>query len=207
MLKENAAVYCCWYTQLRALIAEHPELSGELKVIPLPRLGFRGDWFWGVINGSVSLKLGEQLISIICEVSEEYKRFAKGIGLPTRRRFLEKEKLSAWPGISHEHCALNQILAIHKNALSRSAIPYYRSFRYILINLFKQAIGWQSPKLGARTALDMVSEQIRSLLSPENREEFSRNLDANKRISRKFFGGCEQIDLLYRQSHPSSKDK
>jgi KaiC/GvpD/RAD55 family RecA-like ATPase len=188
MLKPDAAVYCCWYTQLRALIAEYPELSDKLKVVPLPRLGFRGDWFWGVINGSVSLKLGEQLISIICEASEEYKRFVKGIGLPTRRRFLEKEKLSAWPGISHEHCSLNQILSIHKNALSRSAIPCYRSFRYILISLFKQAIGWRSPKLGARTAIDMVSEQIRSQLSPKDIEEFERNLNANKLISRKFLG-------------------
>jgi len=165
-LGPGAAVYCCWYSQLRDLIARHPALSRKLTVVPLPHGGFRGDWFLGVVKGSVSLPLGLQLIRILCSESEEYKRFADGVGLPTRRKFRGKGFL-AWPG--GKHCRLEQLLDIHANALSRSHIPGYRDFRYVLITLFKQLVGYQAAQRDPRSIFESLADQVKMMtLQPDD---------------------------------------
>jgi hypothetical protein len=86
-LVPNAAVYVCWYSQLRELIDENPQLGSKLKVCPLPGRGFKGDWFLGVVEGSVSLSLGEEVVKRLCSKDEEQKRFVRGVGLPVSRRY------------------------------------------------------------------------------------------------------------------------
>jgi KaiC/GvpD/RAD55 family RecA-like ATPase len=165
-LGPGAAVYCCWYSQLRDLIARHPALSQSLNVVPLPHGGFRGDWFLGVVKGSVSLPLGLQLIRILCSESEEYERFADGVGLPTRRQFQGKGFL-AWPGGTQ--CKLEDVLDIHRNALSRSHIPGYRDFRYVLITLFKQLVGYQAPQRAPGSVFKSLAEQVKMMtLRPDD---------------------------------------
>ncbi|MBM4017838.1 MAG: hypothetical protein FJ288_05830 [Planctomycetes bacterium] len=136
-LVPDACVYLCWYSQLRDLIDEYPQLADHLAVCALPGGGFTGDWFVGVARGSVSIGLGREVLDILCERAEQYKRFAIGVGLPTLRAFYEgvereggNPDFFAWPrGL---HVPLERLLQIHLQALSRSFIKDYLYFHTAL---------------------------------------------------------------------------
>ena len=70
--------------QVRELIDRRPALATELDIRALPGGGFRGDWFIGIAHGSVSPALGRHIIEMLCRKEEDYRRFARGVGLPTR---------------------------------------------------------------------------------------------------------------------------
>jgi hypothetical protein len=142
-LNPDSALTVCWYSQLRELINRHPELRRKLRVAPLPGGGFRGDWFLGIVKGSVSEALGRKVIDLLCNRQEEYKRFVRGVGLPVTTRFYNKDApegdtlpkrtgFLAWPS---SEISLNRILQIHRNALARSHIEGYRTFRPALYGL------------------------------------------------------------------------
>lgn len=128
-LVPNAAVYVCWYSQLRELIDEYPQLGSMLRVCRLPGYGFKGDWFIGILQGSVSHSLGTDVLSALCSVEEERKRFLRGVGLPVRSSAAD-DALKAWPRA--EKMTLKQMIQIHREALSRSEIPGYRDLRGLL---------------------------------------------------------------------------
>ena len=136
-LPPNAAVYVCWYSQLRELIQRNPKLAKELMVCALPGRGFKGDWSVGVVKGSVSVALGKEVILQLCSKKEELKRYTQGVGLPVRRAFYEKDmKFFAWPnGI---HVKLATVGDIHKNAYSRVDIDDYPAIRSRLWNMASQ---------------------------------------------------------------------
>jgi hypothetical protein len=134
----GAPVYLCWYSQLREFIYQNrdrkPELAEMLKVCPLPGRGFRGDWFLGIVNGSISINLGLEIIDNLCSRTEEYRRFARGVGLPTSYDFYQQAdkdhcNFTAWPGTAEE---ITPILEMHRNASTRSHIPNYMAFRPLL---------------------------------------------------------------------------
>ncbi len=133
VLPPDAMVYLCWYSQLRELIHREPRLANELKVCALPAGGFTGNWFIGVVKGSVSPALGQRVIEILCRRDEEYKRFAQGVGLPVHSAF-RGQKFFAWPGT--DSVLLDGILDIcASRARSRSWIEGYSSIRSRLCNL------------------------------------------------------------------------
>ena len=68
LLPPDAGIYLCWYTQLRDLIMRHPQLATELEVCALPGGGFTGNWYLGILKGSVSLALGTSIIDILCSM-------------------------------------------------------------------------------------------------------------------------------------------
>jgi len=126
----------CWYSQLRDLLNEHPKLAAHLRIRALPGRGFRGDWFIGVAEGSVSVNLGLEVLEILTTEKEEYKRFVRGVGLPTRRKFYKKTgdgknpDLLIWPhGIN---AYLHDAYEIHHQAFSRRYIKDYNKFRQVL---------------------------------------------------------------------------
>jgi hypothetical protein len=134
-LRPDACVYLCWYSQLRDLIDEYPQLAGRLKVAPLPAGGFTGDWFVGIHKGSVSIGLGREVLNILCNRSEQYKRFAMGVGLPTLKDFYGRSRKTgpdffAWPG--GNRVKATEMRDIHAGALSRSLIEGYQTFRAAL---------------------------------------------------------------------------
>jgi hypothetical protein len=162
-LVPNAAVYVCWYSQLRELIDEHPELATKLAVAPLPGGGVKGDWYLGVAAGSVSMKLGINVLKILCSDSEEYKRFVRGVGLPVRKKY-DHSTFLGWPR-AEPGTLLSTVLEIHKAALSRSAIGGYQRSRAALGTL-----GLQLAYLEAKEAdifvgscLDRLGEMVRFL--------------------------------------------
>jgi len=153
-LPKNACVYLCWYSQLRDLIDECPDLAERLNVFPLPAGGFTGDWFVGIARGSVSIGLGQEVLDTLCSPAEEYKRFARGVGLPTLKQFYSKggsdpdaPRFFAWP--RGEHVDVERLLEIHFHALSREFIPEYRNFRAALATVALQLTpmtGWRRDK-------------------------------------------------------------
>lgn len=150
-LPKNACVYLCWYSQLRDLIDECPDLAERLNVFALPAGGFTGDWFVGIARGSVSIGLGREVLNTLCSPAEEYKRFARGVGLPTLKQFYPKGKgdpdaprFFAWP--RGEHVGVERLLEIHFHALSREFIPEYRNFRSALATVALQL----TPMTGSR---------------------------------------------------------
>ncbi|MCX5675251.1 MAG: hypothetical protein NTX87_09600 [Planctomycetota bacterium] len=150
-LPKNACVYLCWYSQLRDLIDECPDLAERLNVFALPAGGFTGDWFVGIARGSVSIGLGREVLDTLCSPAEEYKRFARGVGLPTLKEFYPKGKgdpdaprFFAWP--RGEHVGVERLLEIHFHALSREFIPEYRNFRSALATVALQL----TPMTGSR---------------------------------------------------------
>lgn len=129
-LPGNADVYLCWYSQLRDLIQRKPELAGELRVCSLPGGGFAGDWYLGIVDGSVSLALGRSIISILCSKGEQYKRLVRGVGLPALLRF-DSPEFIAWPGA--DGVSLQDIYRIHENTMSRAHIQGYDKCRSAIV--------------------------------------------------------------------------
>jgi KaiC/GvpD/RAD55 family RecA-like ATPase len=139
-MPNDAAIYVCWYSQLRELIKENPRLSTKLNVCGLPGGGFSGDWFLGIAKGSVSVDLGLKIIKILSSQEEEYLRLSMGIGLPIHEKFYKddkrKLKFYAWP--RGTHVGLNAIYNIYNKALSRKEIYDYDKIRGLLTNVAKQ---------------------------------------------------------------------
>ncbi|HTX91629.1 MAG TPA: ATPase domain-containing protein [Anaerolineales bacterium] len=136
-LRPDAAVYLCWYTQLRELLNEYRELADKIGICALPGGGVRGDWYLGIVQGSVSLQLGKKVIDLLCNKTEDFKRFSRGIGLPMRKVFREGRFL-AWPGADGIY--LNKALDIHDGAIVRSGIPNYMTIRHALANTLEELL-------------------------------------------------------------------
>ena len=130
-LSETSAIYVCWYSQLRELIYNHPELAEKISVCGLPGGGFRGDWYLGVTKGSLSTALGTDVIKTLCRPTEDYKRFARGVGLPALKTFRHTKGLPAWPNAIPGN-TLRGVLEIHREAWCRSDIVHYRKVRRTL---------------------------------------------------------------------------
>jgi len=135
-LSEHSAIYLCWYTHLRELVYRHDHLSSRMRFCALPSGGCTGDWFLGIARGSVSIGLGIDVLKILCSDTEEYKRFARGVGLPTVERFKKNgDAFPAWPGSQQ---MLGEVLGIHDRAWSRSDIANYKLFRRSLYTAFQE---------------------------------------------------------------------
>jgi KaiC/GvpD/RAD55 family RecA-like ATPase len=145
-LPSDADILVCWYSQLRELVDWNPELAEDLRVCPLPGGGFRGDWYIGILKGSVSEDLGREAIDRLCRLEEDYKRFARGVGLPVRRSFSEpKNEYFAWPIAIDPYdrrkfvkIPVTDVFGIHKRAWSRSDIPEYIKLRSTLSVMAEQ---------------------------------------------------------------------
>jgi KaiC/GvpD/RAD55 family RecA-like ATPase len=117
VLSPNSIFYICWYSQLRELIDCYPNLASKLRVYCLPGGGFTGDWQIALMKGSVSVNLGYEVLKLLCREEEDYKRFVKGVGLPTHQRFYKGNKLEdnissrflAWPGSKLKFDELNNL--------------------------------------------------------------------------------------------------
>jgi KaiC/GvpD/RAD55 family RecA-like ATPase len=136
-LRPDAAVYLCWYTQLRELLNEYRELSDKIGICALPGGSVRGDWYLGIVQGSVSVQLGKKVIDLLCNKTEDFKRFSRGIGLPMRKAF-RKGNFLAWPGA--DGIRLNKVLDIHDDATIRSEIPNYMTIRHALANSLEELL-------------------------------------------------------------------
>ena len=188
-LVSDASVFLCWYSQLRDLIERNENLADRLQVCALPAGGFTGDWFVGISQGSVSKSLGKTILQVLCSETEEYKRFAMGVGLPVSTRMYGGAKTGtnkdldprfyAWP---NSHCVpLRKLLVFHQQALSRQRISGYRRFRSTLSTIGRQLV----PALDRCTTDDQELEAIKDnvgrlsaqvrLFVPEN--EYSRASD------------------------------
>jgi hypothetical protein len=140
----EAGVYVLWYSQLRALIERWPALATELDVCPLPGRGFRGDWFAGVVKGSVSPALGQRIIRILCGQAEDHKRYVRGVGLPARSLFY-KPYFYAWP--RSKHVTLADIEPYWENAASRRQLQNYHLVRSDIFALARQLTPMAGPPL------------------------------------------------------------
>ena len=139
-LPANAGIYVCWYSQLRELIQRKPALATKLDVCPLPGGGFSGDWFLGVVRGSVSPALGRRIVKTLCGMEEDHKRYLKGVGLPTRKLFYSRE-FYAWP--RGKHMPLKFVRHIWENALKRGNIGRKGMRDYLRIRADISALAWQ----------------------------------------------------------------
>jgi hypothetical protein len=136
----NAAVYLAWYSQLRELIDEHPELGPRLRVIALPGGGIRGDWYLGVVKGSVSVKLGLNIIKILTNENEDNRRFVRGVGLPVFGSVSDVGPEGSQPRMAwyRGRVPLSDLLTIHKGARSRSHFSDYQRIRETLAAVGEQ---------------------------------------------------------------------
>lgn len=133
-MNPDADAYLCWYTNLREMLRKHPDLESDVYVYPLPGGGFRGDWYLGIVNGSVSIHLGRKVIDLLTRREEEYKRLVRGVGLPTREAFYRKESVN-WKPLklwANSQQNLSDIHSIYRNALSRKDIDDYLKIRGII---------------------------------------------------------------------------
>ena len=134
----NAGIYLCWYSQLRDLIKREPRLAQELAVCALPGGGFTGDWFIGVVKGSVSLALGREIIRMLCSQEEDYKRFTHGVGLPVSESFYKRNKAEFYAWSHAVDISLINIKGIYDDAHSRAEIRDYREFHTALSVIARQ---------------------------------------------------------------------
>ena len=126
-LPNDAAIYACWYSQLRELVDRCPSLADKLDVVALPGGGFTGDWYIGILKGSVSPVLGRSIIEKrICTRDEEYKRFARGWAFPNRKSLIGTGRM-AWPRAWE--VPLERVLRIHCDCAF--ALPHPGLFRHL----------------------------------------------------------------------------
>jgi|GEM_PF-2205138 len=157
-LDTNTLFYVCWYSELRELLKREPDLADKLDVVALPGGGFKGDWQVGMLKGSVSSKLGINIIKTLCSKTEDYKRFFLGVGMPTNERFRNKNSYSAWPnsdiniklkkqeiikteGVEKAkkiRSQLDYLYYIHEHANERSKIKDYRQNKDVFMSLFNE---------------------------------------------------------------------
>jgi hypothetical protein len=155
-LEANAAIYLCWYSQLRELIAGNPQLAPRLKIVALPQGGFTGDWKIGVRSGSVSANLGRAVLEKLLSPTEDYKRFVQGVGLPCSSQFTNgAQHFSAWP-FSQKDVTLKDILRIHERARSRRELGNYKQVRSVLYSAARQLAQLR----GDDCAIDMIVEKL-----------------------------------------------
>jgi hypothetical protein len=145
-LDPTSPMFVCWYTHLRQLIDNNPSLAPLLRIAPLPGRGFKGDWKLGLVRGSVSTHLGVNVIKMLCNRKEDFKRYVRGVGLPASSKIFESEDFSAWPSCS-KMMTLKTIMEIHKNAHERSKIPKYLAFRTMLATLGEQLVYYDNEEL------------------------------------------------------------
>lgn len=138
--ERDCGIYLIWYSQLRSFLDTNPDLIDKIDICPLPGNGFRGDWYAGILKGSVSAFLGSKIIEMVCDEKEDYKRFEVGVGLPVQKKYYSgayPDTFSAWPG-AKRGINLIKILSIHRAASSRADIPYYARYRNALASIGKQ---------------------------------------------------------------------
>lgn len=111
-----------------------------------PGGGIRGDWYLGVARGSVSPKLGLNIINLLIHPDEDNRRFVRGVGLPVYaertgpqhgigaplRAF--KERMAWYRG----QVPLATAIGIHESAVSRSSFDDYLKAREILAAVGEQ---------------------------------------------------------------------
>lgn len=141
--KMNFDIYIGWYNILREIVLQNHEELSQLKVFSLPGKGFSGNWYLGMVKGSVSETLGQSVIEILCSKKEEYKRYIHSVGLPFDEDYFTKNNqpnsnYKAW--LRGEEL-LKSVLEINRKAHKRSDIKGYELFRLTLPTLFAQVYG------------------------------------------------------------------
>lgn len=147
----------------------HLDLAGKIRVCPLPGRGFRGDWYIGVVDGSVSVNLGKNVIDMVTNKEEEYNRFVHGVGLPTRHIFdwysdkdnkgqIKPTSFYAWPQADHVY--LRQIIEIHRQAHSRHHIPDYPKFKSAISKIAQQLAKPGKSRESIKQLIERIPEQI-----------------------------------------------
>jgi len=148
-LPDDAALYICWYSQLRHLLSksENTILAENLRVAALPGKGFTGDWKLVVLPGSVSHGLGGDVVRELTKPDEDYRRFSLGVGLPVGKKWKSSE-FRAWPG-ANEAVPLKHVYEIHGLANRRSLIPNYAKItRSLWIFARRLAGDWDEAEIG-----------------------------------------------------------
>ena len=148
----NSIFYICWYSQLRDLLGCNPELSSKLEVFALPGGGFTGDWEVALLKGSVSANLGIEVLKFLCSKEEDYKRFVKGVGLPSKGRFYSGPKklenieacFQGWPNskieISNElNGEILEDLKVQKSVTGQVTLPQIFKLYYIHSHAHKRS--------------------------------------------------------------------
>ncbi len=187
-------IFLGWYSQLRSLIEDDPKLANNVEIGALPGRGFTGDWFIGIRNGSVSKNLGMDVIKALCKTSEEYKRFVRGVGLPTRKIFYnqaiddEEKRIEpnfySWPNADHNQ-KLKDLYQIHANAFSRSWIDNYQELRATLYTIFQQIC-------------DLNEESIRNKIDKRNKSDIQINKEVEIEINEQIKQIVERLKSQYK---------
>lgn len=148
----NGGVYVYWYSQLRDLLRRQQRWSEKnpmdsieyapsgLRVCALPGWGFTGDWYIGVVDGSASIALGQELAGVLCSKKEEYQRLDQGVGLPTLLDFYAGDAFKAWPG---SQVPLRVLSKIHGKACSRAEIGNYLEIKPVLYRAWRDLLAGQ----------------------------------------------------------------
>ena len=148
-----------------------PNLAEVLDVIALPGGGFTGDWYVGIVKGSVSPALGRTIIEkMMCTREEEYKRFGLGLGLPCRKSLAGTGHM-AWPRAWD--IPVERVLAMHHDALSRCDIEEYDRIRTRLSRLAWQLTPMAGPALEQERVTETINELVRERLYREIEEVVS----------------------------------
>jgi hypothetical protein len=164
---EKACVLLCWYSEFREFVNRYADHANNFNISSLPNLGYRGDWYIGVLKGSVSNELGNEVINILCKKNEEYKRLAKGVGIPTLESFYDSNSCNgpdffAWPGALN--VSLKKVANIHREARERSVIIGYENYRSALTMIAEQIISMPTYDTNdAISVLNRIPEQIKML--------------------------------------------
>jgi len=177
-LPDDAALYICWYSQLRHLLVRRPDLAGVFRVAALPGGGVTGDWRLVVLAGSVSHRLGQEVVDTLTTLEEDYRRFSLGVGLPVgedgKGKRWQNSGFRAWPG-AHEDVTMDKLYAIHRHARRRSRIPNYVKIAPSLSVFAKRLAGdWQTKLMEMDeivTYLGRLPEHFDVLVNPYPKEK------------------------------------
>jgi len=157
----HADVWCHWYTTLRDMLHQHPDLAPKVRVAALPFGGFRGDWYLGMAAGSVSLETGWKVIQLLCARERDALKLDRGIGLPVWTEYYTAPKLKdgpAWPGAGKGQ-TLATVGGIWLKAKRRSEFGGYINVHGLFHEAFLELFG------DGRSRKDVpVEEEVKRIL-------------------------------------------
>jgi KaiC/GvpD/RAD55 family RecA-like ATPase len=127
---KKALFWVSWFSDLIRFIREQ-EQSGEkseeienICIAPLPNGGISGEWYIGILRGSVSPIVGAEAVKYISSLELDREKLTYGVGLPARRFFYDIP-LQAWKGGP----PLQELLKIFHGTHARSQVKDYIKMR------------------------------------------------------------------------------
>lgn len=149
----KAVFWISWYSDFIRMIKDK---KTEIGFASLPNGGISGEWYLGVVEGSVSPLVGVEAVKYISSIELDREKFKHYIGMPSRKKFLDSDVFFPWK----KSPSFSGLIGIFRESKSRSQIKNYLSFRGDLEIIFRKIM---TPKVDSQNDIKKYLEELKGL--------------------------------------------